>query len=216
MKNIFILWILTSLLCLAADTNINYATLDKEIADENMPGMVLSAETNFLKSGVWISGTNPVLIIRNGEMVDQHATVVTLNTSTNKIYFWYFWPSTDLQFQIKLVDDKGNEVTKTAYGEVFGRPPKQNPDGIRIIPYAKDPRRYGLNNMSILPQGDFLEETMRYNPIRSLPKCFEIENPGNYKLTLTRRIYVDEQRTSGLFLKPITFSPVTVDVRVEK
>ena len=70
--------------------------------------------------------------------------------------------------------------------------------------------------MSILPQGDFLEETMRYNPIRSLSKCFEIKEPGNYKLTLTRHIYITEQRTNGLFLKAITFSPVTVDVRVDK
>lgn len=215
MKNLFILWILTLFSCLAEDTNIDYADLPRQIANENMPGMVLSEETNSLKSGVFINSTNHVLVIRNGEVVDERATIVTLNTSTNQIHFWYFWPSTDLQFQIKLVDDKGNEVPKTDYGKRFGSPPKQNPDGIRIIPYAKDPRKYGLDNMSIPPQGDFLEETMRYNPIRSLPKCFEIKKPGNYKFGLTRQIYIAEQRTNGLFLKPITFSPVTVDVRVE-
>lgn len=150
-------------------------------------------------------------------------TVAMLNTSTNKISFWYFWPSTDLQFQIKLVDDNGNEVPKTAFGKRFGRPPNQNPDGIRIIPYAKDPRRYGLDNMSILPLGDYLVGPGSYldgpsddNPVRSLPKCFEIKKPGNYKFTLTRHIYVTEQRTNGFFLKSITFLPVTVNVRVEK
>ncbi len=221
MKNIFILWILISLSGLAADTNINYADLPREIANEDMYGMVLSAETNYLKSGVWMDNTNHILAVRNGEIVDQHATVAMLNISTNKISFWYFWPSTDLQFDIKLVDNKGDEVRKTTYGKGFGRSPKQNPDGININPnninpYWHDPRKYGLNNISILPQGDILEETFAYNPIRSLPKCFEIKEPGNYKLTLIRHIYITEQRTNGIFLKPITFSPVTVDVLVEK
>jgi hypothetical protein len=226
MKNILVIWLLTSFSCLATDTNINYADLPREEANEDMFGMVLSAETNSLKSGVWINDTNHIIVIRNGEVTGEQSskpTVAMLNTSTNKISFWYFWPSTDLQFQIKLVDDKGNEVPKTAFGKRFGRPPKQNPDGIRIIPYAKDPRKFGLDNMSILPLGDYLvgpgsylDGPSDYNPVRSLPKCFEIEKPGNYKFTLIRRIYVDEQRTNGLFLKSITFSPVTVDVHVEK
>jgi hypothetical protein len=212
MKNIIFFWILISLSCMAADTNIDYSNLSRQIANEDMVGMVLSAETNSLKSGVWMDDTNHILVVRNGEMVDQRATVVTLNMSTNKIWFWYFWPSTDLQFQIKLVDDKCNEVPKTAYGKRFGRPLKHNLDNTSVT----DGRRSGLDNMSILPQGDFMEETMRYNPIRSLPQCFQIEKPGNYKFTLIRHIYVTEQSTNGFFLKPITFSPVTVDVRVEK
>lgn len=229
MKSTFIFWILTSLSCLASDTNIiNYADLPREIANEDMPGMVLSAETNSLKSGVWMDDTNHILVVRNGEVIDKRATVAMLNTSTNKISFWYFWPSTELQFQIKLVDAKGNEVPKTSYGKRFGRPPKQNPDGININPNNinpnwNDPRKFGLNSMSILPLGDYLvgpgsylDGPSDYNPVRSLPKCFAIEKPGNYKFTLIRRIYVTEQRTNGLFLKPITFSPVTVDVRVEK
>jgi hypothetical protein len=221
MKNVFILWILISLSCLAADTNINYADLPRQIANEDMFGMVLSAETNSLKSGVWINDTNHIIVIRNGEVTGEpssQATVAMLNMSTNKISFWYFWPSTDLQFQIKLVDDKGNEVPKTAYGKRFGRSPKRNPDNASVT----DGRRFGLNNMSIFPLGDYLvgpgsyiDGPSDYNPVRSLPKCFEIEKPGNYKFTLIRHIYVTEQRTNGLFLKPITFSPVTVDVRVE-
>ena len=35
------------------DTNIDYAALPKEIAEEDMFGMVLGAETNSLKSGMW-------------------------------------------------------------------------------------------------------------------------------------------------------------------
>src|ERR1035438_10092150 len=129
MKNILVIWLLTSFSCLATDTNINYADLPREEANEDMFGMVLSAETNSLKSGVWINDTNHIIVIRNGEVTGEQSskpTVAMLNTSTNKISFWYFWPSTDLQFQIKLVDDKGNEVPKTAFGKRFGRPPKQN------------------------------------------------------------------------------------------
>lgn len=216
-----IVLILSSFSCLATNTNIDYADIPRQIANEDMFGMVLSAETNFLKSGVWINDANHILVVRNGEIVDRRATVAMLNTSTNKISFWLFWPSTDLQFQIKLVDDKGNEIPKTAYGKLFGRPPKQNPNGININPnninpYWNDPHKYGLNSMTILPQADFLDETMRYNPIRSLPKCFEIEKPGNYKFTLIRHVYITEQRTNGQFLRQITFSPVTVDLLVEK
>ena len=36
MKNVYFLCILTSLSCMAADTNINYAALDEEIANEDM------------------------------------------------------------------------------------------------------------------------------------------------------------------------------------
>jgi hypothetical protein len=224
MKNIFLVWILISFSGLAADTNINYADLPKEIANEDMIGMVLSAETNFLKSGVWINDTNHIIVIRNGEVTGEQssqATTAILNMSTNEIHFWYFWPSTDLQFQIKLVDDKGHEVPKTPYGKRFGRSPKENPDGININPnninqHWNDPRKYGLRNWAIMPQGDILDGSSDYNPIRSLPKCFEITEPGNYKLTLIRHIYVTEQRTNGLFLKPVTFSPVNVDVYVEK
>lgn len=50
MKNILVIWLLTSFSCLATDTNINYADLPKEEANEDMFGMVLSAETNFLKA----------------------------------------------------------------------------------------------------------------------------------------------------------------------
>ena len=90
MKYICIIWILTSLSCLAASTNMDDAALTVEIANEDMFGMVLSAETNSLKSGIWMDDTNHILVVQNGEMVDQHATVVTLNTSTNKISFGIF------------------------------------------------------------------------------------------------------------------------------
>ena len=212
MKNILFVWIVTSLSCLAADTNINYADLPREIANEYMFGMVLSGETNSLKSGVWMDNASHVIVVRNGEVVGRAAPVM-LNMSTNKIHFWYFWPSTDLNYQIKLIDDRGNEVSKTAYGERFGRPPKQNIDNLDVLG-AHDPRSYGLDNTAIMPQGDILDE-FDYNPVKSLPKCFEIEKAGNYKFTLIHKVYVTEQRTNGLFLKPITFSPVTVDVVVQ-
>jgi hypothetical protein len=223
MKIPLLIFILASWSCNAADTNIDYADLPREIANEDMVGMVLSAETNSLKSGIWINDTNHTIVVRNGEVTGERssqATVAMLNMSTNEVHFWYFWPSSYLEYQIRLVDDKGNEVPKTAYGKRFGRPPKQNPDGININPnnmnpYWNDPRKYGLFNWAIMPQGDILEGPSDFNPVSSLPKCFEIEKPGNYKFTLIRHIYVTEQRTNGLFLKPITFSPVTVDVRVE-
>lgn len=218
MKNIFILLILTSLSSLAASTNVDYAALPGIIANEDMFGMVLSAETNSLKSGVWIDNTNHTIVIQNGEVVGRVAASM-LNMSTNKINFWEHWPR-DLDYKIKLIDSKGNEVQKTAYGKKFGRPPKQNPDGININPnninpYWHDPRTYGLRGWAVLPRGDILNESSDHNPVKSLPKCFEIRKPGNYKFTLIHHIYVTEQRTNGLFLKPITFSPVTVDVRVE-
>jgi hypothetical protein len=209
MKNIFILWILTTLSCFAADTNIDYAALPGEIANEDMFGMVLSAETNSLKGGIWINDTNHTIVIRSGEVVGR-AAVAMLNMSTNQIYFWEHWPR-DLDYQIKLLDNKGNEVPKTAYGQRFGRPPRRNPDNMPADTY-----KYGLHNWAVLPKGDILDESSDYNPVKSLPKCFEIEKPGNYKLTLIHRIYVTERRTNDVFLKPITFSPVTVDVRVEK
>ena len=211
MKNILIIWIFTLLPCFATNTNIDYAAIPAEHAEEDAPNMILSAETNFLKSGVWINNSNHVLVVQNGQMVSQ-ATLAMLNMSTNLSHFWWFWPSTELQYQIKLVDDDGHIVPKTSYGNKFGRPPKRNPDNVWVI----DAQKYGLHIAGVLPKGDTLHEFSVYDPVQFLPKCFEMEKPGNYKLTLIHDIYVAERRTNGVFLKQITFSPVTVNVRVEK
>ena len=214
MKEIFTIFILAALSCFATNTNIDYAALPKATANEDMYGMVLSNETNFLKSGVWINDTNHTIIVRNGEVADKRATVAMLNMSTNEIHFWYFWPSTDLQFDIKLVDDKGNEVQKTAYGQRFGHISMRDPDNLDVLG-AHGPRTYGLRNWAIMPQGELLEESFDYNPVRSLPRCFKTEKPGNFQFTLIRHIYMSELITNHYVLKPVTFSPVVVNVRVE-
>jgi hypothetical protein len=108
MKNILIIWILAAISCFATETNIDYAALPEEIANEDMFGMVLSAETNSLKSGVWINNTNHVIVIQNGQVIGR-VNLAMLNTSTNQVSFWWFWPSTDLQYEIKLVDDEGKK-----------------------------------------------------------------------------------------------------------
>jgi hypothetical protein len=89
----------------------------------------------------------------------------------------------------------------------------RNPDNMPALNIQK---KYGLDIFGVLPKGDTLHDFSDYDPVKFLPKCFEMEKPGNYKLTLIHHIYVTERRTNGVFLKPITFSPVTIDVRVEE
>ena len=211
MKNIFILWIFTSLSCFAADTNVDYAANAAMVAKEDALSMVLSEETNSMKSGVWINNSNHVITVQNGRMVSE-AHLAMLNTSTNKASFWMFWPSTDLGYAINLVDGDGNIVTKTSFGKRFGRTPSKSPDNLP----ASNMQNLGLQIGGISPKGEISCGGSQFDPVRDISKCFEMEKPGDYKLTLIHKIYVTESRTNGVFLKPVTFSPVTVDVRVEK
>lgn len=207
MKIKFLICMLAALSCFAADTNIDYAAI---AAEEDAPNMILSEETYSLRSGVWINNSNHVIVIQNGKTVSQ-ASAAMLNMSTNGVTFWWFWPSTDLQYEIKMLDDQGRIVPKTSYGKRFGRTPSKNPDGKPAL----DTQRFGLHISGLLPKGDIFCGGSNFDPVKDIPKCFKLGKPGNYKFTLIHRIYIVESRTNGSFLKRVTFSPVTVDVRVE-
>ena len=135
------------------------------------------------------------------------------NTSTNRVSYWTPWPkNVESQFEINMLNDQGKPVLKTSFGKVFGQSPPQIPTD--TTEYKA--KRRGLLWSYILPKGDALYSLATFDPKRDIPRCFELEKPGNYKFTLIHHIYVEEIRTNGVFLRPITFSPVTVDVRVEK
>ena len=207
MKIIFLICMLAALSCFAASTNIDYAAI---AAEEDAPNMILSEETNSLRSGVWINNSNHVIVVQNGKMISQ-ASLAMLNTSTNQVTFWSFWPSTDLQYEIKLVDGEGNIVPKTSYGERFGRIPSKNPDNLP----ASNMQKLGLQLGGVLPKGEIFCGGSKFDPVRDISKCFDLEKSGNYKFTLIHHIYVVEPRTNGYFLKRVTFSPVLVDVKIE-
>ena len=75
-------------------------------------------------------------------------------------------------------------------------------------------QKLGLQREGVLPKGEILCGGSKFDPVRDISKCFGLGKPGNYKFTLIHHIYVTEHHTNGYFLKPITFSPVTVNVKV--
>jgi hypothetical protein len=234
-KSLFFSFFCAAFLCRAADTNRVWFTgphsgsvvfdtnspipSEEEITKDDLPALLLSEETNFLKSGFYIGGvpglmfTNLFILIRNGGVVNSTVCLAMLNTSTNKVNYWTPWPkNVESQFEIELLDGQGKPVSKTLLGKKFGQSspqiPKETPD------YKA--QRHGLSGEFLPPKGDTLYSMVEFDPKKDIPRCFEIKKPGNYKLILIHHIYVAERRTNGVFLKPITFSPVTVDVRVEK
>lgn len=198
----------------AAGTNVDYSSLAAHAAEEDAPAMVLSEETNGLKSGVWINNSNHLIVIQDGKMIGE-ASLALVNMSTNDVFFWFFWPSSESGYEIKLVDDRGHIVPKTAYGKRFGRPPSKNPDNLHVENPGM-PQRLGLSPSGLSAKGEQFYGGPTFDPVRDIPKCFEIDKLGNYKFIIINHIYVAESRTNGSFLKRITFSPVTVNVRVEK
>ncbi|MGA2280401.1 MAG: hypothetical protein ABSG80_08880 [Verrucomicrobiota bacterium] len=206
MKIIFLFCILAALSCFAADTNTDYAAI---AAQEDAPNMILSEETNSIRSGVWINNSNHVIVIQNGKMVSE-ARLAMLNTSTNNVFFWSFWPSTDLQYEIKMLDDQERVIPKTSYGKQFGRIPSKNPDNLPALNMQK----LGLHIGGIFPKGEVFCDGSKFDPLKDIPKCFELKKTGNYRLILAHHIYVVESRADGYFLKRVTFSPVSVDVKV--
>jgi hypothetical protein len=199
------------------DTNTPMPT-PEEIANDDIPDLLLSQETNSLRSGFRIGGvpdmvfTNLYILIRNSSLVNE-VSFAMLNTSTNEVNYWTPWPkNVESQFEIELLDSQRKPISKTIFGEKFGQLSPQVP---KDTPVYKA-QRFGLSRSFLPPKGDDIYGLTIFDPRKDIPRCFEIKKPGNYKLTLIHHIYVADVRTNGVFLKPITFSPVTVDVRVEK
>lgn len=202
------LFFFTAFLICEANTTPAYATTAGE---EDAPNMVLSNETNSLRSGVWVNNSDHVIIVKGGNVIGE-ASLIIFNTSSNGIDFWEFL-NLNSAYQINLTDEKGNIVPKTSYGESFGHSPKKNPKGAWVIEAQS---KYGLHAGKILPEDDFFVTGIGYDPIKGISKCFELKKPGNYKLTLIHKIFLGEFRTNRFVLKPVVFSPVTINVRVEK
>lgn len=234
-KFLFFGFLFAAFLCHAADTNRVWFTgphsgsvvfdnntpipTPEEITKDDLPGLVLSEETNSLKSGFYIGGatglifTNLFVLVRNGMIVNDTVCLVMLNMSTNKVRYWTPWPkNVESQFEMEMLDGQGKPIAKTSFGKKFGQFPPQIPID---TPDYKAQRR-GLGGSFLPSKGDTLYSTVEFDPKKDIPRCFELKDPGNYKFILIHHIYVTGNHTNGVFLKPITFSPVTVDVRVEK
>jgi hypothetical protein len=189
-----------------------------EIAKVDLLSLRLSAETNSLRSGIYIGNppntgiTNFTILIRGGRILNE-VSLAMLNTSTNEIFYYYFWyKKPETTFEINMTDDQGKLLPKTSFGERYCQPPPIIPENT----LALEAKRYGLATGHIGIKGDALYSFADSDPLKYIPECFALRKPGNYKYTLVHHIYVAEARKNGSFLKPITFSPVTVDVRVEK
>lgn len=222
--------ILLSLLFIAglktfAGNEATNATPVTTIAEDTADMMVLGRPTNSISCGIIfysyktlssLTNKNKIILVQNNQMVSD-ADVVIVNNSTNTFRFWQFWPPTELACQIALTDEHGKAVPKTALGARYGRSPTASPDNQPTIHAGK----LGLIGGFISPGYFSSWGGQEYNPIKNLPQCFKLEKPGNYKFTLINRIYVREHlgtnnNWQSYVLKPLTFPPVTVGVRVEK
>ena len=121
------------------------------------------------------------------------------NVTTNLIIV--FLPEYNQRFSVVLTDTNGASVERTSEGHSVGQTPNVNP-----IIGESQARRNGYHLLPLWPNDIFEQEI---NPLR----YFVLKEPGDYKLTLTQRLYVEDTNT---FLKVITLPPISVDVRVEK
>jgi hypothetical protein len=208
MRIMFSIWLFATFSCVAVETNINYAAI---AAGEDAPGLVLSNETNSLKSGLWINNPNHVIIVQNDKVVSE-ASLAMFNMSSNDVHFWSFCTPFELGYEIKMVDVHGRVVPKTTYGEMFGRISSQNPDGVEVLYRG----RLGICENMLLGNGDKLYSGAINDPVKDIPKCFVLDKAGQYQFTLIHHVYVTEPRNNDYVFKRVTFSPVTVGVIVEK
>jgi hypothetical protein len=132
--------------------------------------------------------------------------VSILNKSTNLVECLKM-PITNLCV-VKLLDDKGKEVAKTAMGEYFGNNPSQKD----IQTWFKNwTNRHESSVLRIVPNGtprfagrptDFLQF--------SLHDLFEVREPGNYELHVSARIIEPGVVLSNSVIYAVTLLPEAV------
>jgi hypothetical protein len=184
------------------------------------PAYSWSAETNSLRLGIICP--NRTIAIRLSGAVITDADFALLNESTNSITFF---PARELEqrFELSLVDRNGIAVPKTSKGKAMGKPLDEPPNK----PQAKAPDRPQWDSHEWLgrdyrirthipPRSEWSYSLRGFFDLgRSISKMFEIEKPGEYKLTMAERMYVVKQGDSKTLL-PVTFPPITLNVKVEK
>jgi hypothetical protein len=172
----------------------------------------LSDETNSLRSGLCIEGTNRTLVMRRSKLT-REVFFVMLSTSTNDVR--YYRPRKASQrLQMELLDATGAAVPKTPAGKEFDRgsdvPPNTPARMWQKKGLMAENARAGKD--AIYGWSSSTDPDHRLDLAESLSSCFDLKHPGLYTLVTRQRIYVTD--TNG-FLKPVLFPPVKVPVLVE-
>lgn len=131
----------------------------------------------------------------NGSYSKTPLTWVGLMGRTNLIGYT---PLPDQAFTLRLFDENGKEVRKTAYGRGFGKPLQPDPGLLKASSQNMPSDMWGrAQRVLMFEHGAGDAHLWDF----CLPKAFSLERPGSYRLEVSVRLFVkDTNNTNNIFI----------------